>query len=50
MPDGSVRRNSINLDFKNFSIEDKGDLRDIVRSFSANNTPIKKEKGYTVPF
>lgn len=50
MPDGSVRRNSINLDFRNFSIEDKGDLRDIVKSFSAHNTPVKKEPGYSVPF
>lgn len=50
MPDGSLRKNSINLDFSNFSITDKGDLRDIVRSLSACNTTIKKAPGVDVPF
>jgi replicative DNA helicase len=32
MPDGTFRRNFINLDFSNFGITEKGDLRDIVKS------------------
>ena len=36
MPDGSKRNNFINLDFNNFSITEKGDLKDIIR-FQTNN-------------
>lgn len=50
MPDGSLRKNSINLEFNNFSVEEKGDLRDIVKSFSARNTTVKKTSGVAVPF
>jgi hypothetical protein len=31
MPDGSLQQNYIHLDFNNFHITEKGDLRDLVR-------------------
>lgn len=50
MPDGSLRRNSINLDFKNFSVTDKGDLRDVVRSLCARNINVKVDNESDTPF
>lgn len=38
MPDGSMKKNFFNLDFSNFAITEKGDLRDLVDSLSANAT------------
>jgi len=38
MPDDTLRKNFINLEFKNFCIIEKGDLRDIVESQSLNPT------------
>jgi len=35
MPDGSLKKNFVNLDFNNFAITEKGDLRDIVDGLSA---------------
>ena len=34
MPDGSLKKNFVNLDFNNFAITEKGDLRDIVDGLS----------------
>jgi hypothetical protein len=31
MPDGTKRKNFINFEINNFSVEEKGDLRDIAR-------------------
>jgi hypothetical protein len=41
MQDGSLERNFINLEFKNFSITEKGDLRDIVKSLDPNQNMAK---------
>ena len=35
MPDGSLKKNFVSLDFNNFAITEKGDLRDIVDGLSA---------------
>ena len=32
MPDDTLRKNFVNLEFENFSITEKGDLRDIAES------------------
>ncbi len=49
MPDGSFKKNYINLDFNNFGITEKGDLRDIVKSMEdhilAENEPDDIPKG-----
>ena len=37
MPDGSKRKNYINLEFNNFSVKEKGDLIDQVNSLSIEN-------------
>lgn len=36
LPDGSVKKNFINLEFNNFCITEKGDLRDIVANMEAD--------------
>lgn len=36
LPDGSLKKNFVNLEFHNFSITEKGDLRDIVDGLNAN--------------
>lgn len=38
MPDGSLKKNFFNLEFNNFSISEKGDLRDVAESMDANST------------
>lgn len=38
MPDGTARKNFINLECNNFSITEKGDLRDIADSLTTNST------------
>lgn len=38
MPDGSFKKNFINLEFANFGIEERGDLRDIVDSLSTDTS------------
>jgi hypothetical protein len=38
MPDDSLKKNFINLEIKNFSVAEKGDLRDIVNSLSTTAT------------
>lgn len=42
MPDGTKKGNYINLDIKSFGVEDKGDLRDLVKYLS--NTDISVEE------
>lgn len=44
MPDGSKKNNFINLDFQNFSITEKGDLKDIVRSMQNNDVELEQEE------
>ena len=41
MPDGSFRKNFINLEIANFSVTEKGDLRDIADAINANATLTK---------
>ena len=41
MPDGSNRKNFINLNIQNFRIEERGDLQDIVNS--VNNVDVNLE-------
>lgn len=48
-PDGSIKRNFINLEFSNFGIEEKGDLRDIVKSLGPNLVPAVGEPGEDAP-
>jgi hypothetical protein len=48
MPDGSLKKNFVNLDFNNFAITERGDLRDIVDGLSANAT-IKNDSDDDVP-
>jgi hypothetical protein len=38
MPDGSLKKNFVNLEFNNFAISEKGDLRDIVDGLNASAT------------
>ena len=38
MPDNTLKKNFINLEIKNFSVVEKGDLRDIVDSLNTNAT------------
>ena len=38
MNDGTMRKNFVNLEFNNFRITEKGDLRDIVNSLNTNST------------
>jgi replicative DNA helicase len=38
MPDGTSKKNFINLQFNNFDVEERGDLRDIVRGISTGHT------------
>lgn len=45
LPDGTKKNNFINLEFKNFSITEKGDLVDIVNSMSAQNFAPREERG-----
>lgn len=44
MPDGSHKNNFINLDFNNFSITEKGDLRDIVRAQQNGDIELQEEE------
>lgn len=48
MPDGSLRKNSINLEFKNFAVTEKGDLRDVAKSLIAKNSKFKKDDSATI--
>lgn len=45
MPDGTLRKNFVNLECQNFSITEKGDLRDIVDSLNATGTIARNENG-----
>ncbi|MDB4314585.1 hypothetical protein N9955_01000 [bacterium] len=47
MPDGSKKDNFINLDFNNFSITEKGDLHDIVRSQRGEGADLQEEQDNT---
>ena len=38
MPDGSLKKNFINLEIANFCVTERGDFRDIVDSISTNAT------------
>lgn len=40
MPDGQKKRNFINLEFKNFSVTERGDLQDIVDSMNNHDVDI----------
>ena len=43
MPDNSFKKNFINLEFNNFQVSEKGDLRDIVETQSTENTLAENE-------
>ena len=49
MLDGSKRRNYINLEFKNFSVTEKGDLQDVVNAQSGVNVNVATNNGEEVP-
>ena len=36
MPDGSLRKNAINLQMDGFSVEERGDMVDLVRALNVN--------------
>ena len=42
MPDGTLKRNFINLRFNNFDVEERGDLRDIVRAMDTGISPLEQ--------
>jgi replicative DNA helicase len=48
MPDGSLKKNFVNLEIANFCVTEKGDLRDIVDSTSANAT-VAQDSNDNVP-
>ena len=41
MPDGTLKKNFINLQFENFDIKERGDLRDIVNRADTNTTTLE---------
>jgi len=45
MPDGTLRKNFVNLECQNFKITEKGDLRNIVDSLNATGTIARNENG-----
>ena len=49
MDDGSKQKNYINLDFKNFSVTEKGDLQDIVDAQRGVNVNIQANESENVP-
>lgn len=49
MPDGSLKKNFINLEFNNFAITEKGDLRDIVDGLNASATIASDDDNDNVP-
>lgn len=51
MPDGSKKNNFINLDFNNFSITERGDLKDIVRSLENGDIELENNDDQSsIPF
>jgi hypothetical protein len=48
MPDGSLKKNFVNLEIANFCVTEKGDLRDIVDSVNATAT-VAKDNNDDVP-
>lgn len=42
MPDGTLKRNFINLKFNNFDVQECGDLRDIVNSMDTDATQLNQ--------
>jgi hypothetical protein len=51
MPDGSKRNNFINLDFQNFAITEKGDLKNIIRSQTHDDIDLREdEEDAAIPF
>lgn len=49
MPDGSLSRNFINLDFNNFNITERGDLRDLVRHLQVEGINPNQDGGDDLP-
>ena len=49
MVDGSKKKNFINLKFKNFQIEEKGDLQDLVNFQQGANVTVETNDGENVP-
>ena len=47
MPDGSKKNNFINLEFDNFNVTDKGDLRDIVAYRNHEDVQVKRDENNT---
>lgn len=47
MPDGSKKNNFINLEFDNFNVTDRGDLRDVVRYLNHEDVQVKEDEGNT---
>ncbi len=49
MPDGSKKNNFINLEFDNFNVTDRGDLRDIVRYLNHEDVQVKENDNGDIP-
>ena len=49
MPDGSKKKNYINLDVDNFNIEDKGDLQDMVDYLNFENVNVLEDGEQSIP-
>jgi len=46
MPDGSRRKNSINLEINNFNVTDKGDLKDLADNMDLNDVEANAGNGF----
>ena len=49
MPDGSKKNNFINLEFDNFNVTDRGDLRDVVRYLNHEDVQVKENDNGDIP-
>ena len=49
MPDGSKRKNFVNLDVNGFQIKERGDLQDIVHSMSSNAVQVNTNEAEEIP-
>jgi hypothetical protein len=44
LQDGTLKKNFINLQFENFDIKERGDLRDIVNSIDTGQTTLERNR------
>jgi replicative DNA helicase len=49
MPDGSKKKNYINMDIENFNLTDKGDLRDMADKMILDDTSLEEDANFFTP-